>query len=51
MKSRLPEYPVAMTGLPSSIASAIVMPKPSERCRETYASQLCISRVRSGAET
>ena len=35
MKSRLPEYAVAMTGLPRYIASAIVRPKPSERCSET----------------
>ena len=34
MNSRLPEYAVATTGLASSIASAIVIPKPSERCSD-----------------
>ncbi len=38
---------MAITGLPSSIASAIVIPKPSERCSDTYASQLTISRFLS----
>ena len=35
MKSRLPEYAVATVGLPSSIASASVIPKPSDRCSDT----------------
>ena len=35
MKSRLPPYPVAIVGLPRYIASAIVSPKPSERCSDT----------------
>ena len=35
MKSMLPEYPVAMTGFPNAMASAIVSPKPSARCSET----------------
>ena len=35
MKSRFPEYPVAITGLPRSIDSAIVSPNPSLRCSDT----------------
>ena len=38
MKSRLPEYRVAITGVPSAIASAKCNPSPSDRCRETTAS-------------
>ena len=33
--SRGAPYPVAITGVRASIASAIVSPKPSERCSET----------------
>ena len=36
MKSMFPEYAVAITGLPSDIASAIVKPYPSLRCNEIY---------------
>ena len=35
MKSRLPEYAVAMTGLPSAMHSASGRPKPSLRCSDT----------------
>ena len=34
MNSRFPDQPVATTGLPSAIASAIVSPSPSLRCSE-----------------
>src|SRR5579871_5059111 len=42
MKSVLPDQPVAITGLPRAMASAMVSPRPSERCSETYTSHAAI---------
>jgi hypothetical protein len=42
MKSMFPDQEVAITGFPRAIASVIVSPVPSERCRETYASHAAI---------
>ena len=35
MKARFPEYPVAIAGFPSAIASASVSPNPSLRWSDT----------------
>ena len=35
MKSMFPEKPVAITGFSRLMASAMVIPKPSERCSDT----------------
>lgn len=43
MNSRLPDQPVAITGLPSAMACAGTRPKPSERCREMTMSDAAIS--------
>src|SRR5438105_4803315 len=49
MKSMFPDQAVAITGFPIAIASVMVRPVPSERCKETYASQAAIrSRISCG---
>ena len=47
MKSRLPDQPVAITGLPSSMASAAISPNPSLRCSVRTISAVFISARRS----
>ena len=43
MKSRLPDHPVAITGLPSNIASAGTRPNPSLRCNDSTTSAAAVS--------
>ncbi len=49
MKSRLPDQAVAITGRPSSIASAGISPKPSLRCRDSTMSAASVIAWASAA--